>query len=311
MSILIKSVNTKDYLNITKHLDNEIPIWLSPKFIGVYKEKIILLALKADKIIGIWIIPLIIQDGLKFARRQYRFFPYSSPVIFESDNLKRRMITDKFFECMCKKCNLVSLPMSPNFKDLAILQGHQVFIEWRHTYILSHPIDISKIDSRLRNHIKSAQKSIQVCIGEKSNYFNFNIAIKGNLEEKKQRKKLALNLLKNRQAIIIAAKTGKKICAGIFLAFDKETVYFLHSWQEEKTPRGTISNLIFEAINWAFNTKKMKYFDFEGSVIQSIDYFFCGFNADIVPYAYLHWTKDKTKFYSLINKSINIEGRLI
>ena len=55
----------------------------------------------------------------------------------------------------------------------------------------------------------------------------------------------------------------------------------MHSWQLEDTPRGTISKLIFEAVRWTFDVKKLKVFDFEGSVINNIDYFFCGFNANI------------------------------
>ena len=55
---------------------------------------------------------------------------------------------------------------------------------------------------------------------------------------------------------------------------------------------------------------KIKYFDFEGSVINEIDDFFSNFNANIVNYPYVIYSNNKEQFYNLINRAINIEGRI-
>ena len=54
------------------------------------------------------------------------FLPYSSPLILEEDNLKRREIMFQLFRSLTKICDSIYLPMDPNFKDLPAIQswGH-------------------------------------------------------------------------------------------------------------------------------------------------------------------------------------------
>ncbi|MFA5025740.1 MAG: hypothetical protein WC503_04505 [Candidatus Shapirobacteria bacterium] len=311
MSILIEEVDFETYSKKVGYLDGILPLWLSPKFVTAYKEKILLLATNGKEVKGVWVIPITSQDGLKIAKRNYRFFPYSSPIFFDKDNLKRRDMAEKFFEYVGSKCESIYLPLAPDFKDMATIQEQGALIEWRHTHIMSNPIDDSQIDSRLRNHIKNAKNYIEISIEKSPNNFNFELAIKGGADEQKERRESAINLLSNKQAVIVTAKKDGKLCAGILLAYDEKTAYMMHSWQMEGAPRGTISYLIYESINWTFKVGKLKYFDFEGSVIQNIDYFFGGFNAEIVPYGFIHWSHDKNKLHNLIDRSINIEGRLL
>ena len=68
--------------------------------------------------------------------------------------------------------------------------------------------------------------------------------------------------------------------------------------------------MIFKAMDVSFNQKKIRYFDFEGSVIDEIDDFFSSFNGTIITYPYIIYSKDKAKMNELINRSINIEGRI-
>lgn len=311
MGVLIEEVDFDTYSKRVESLSDVLPIWLSPRLVTVYKEKIILVATSGKEIRGIWVVPITLQNGLRLAKRKYRFFPYSSPIFFDKDNLKRRAVMEKLFEYVGKKCESVYLPLAPDFKETATLQSQGALIEWRHTHILSKPISDSQIDSRLRNHIKNAKNNLEVSFEESPDNFNFDLAIKGDLDEQKQRKESAINLINNKQAVVVTARKDGKLCAGIMLAFDKNTAYMMHSWQAEGAPRGTISDLIYESVNWTFKTGKLKYFDFEGSVIQNIDYFFSGFNAEIVPYGFIHWSHDKAELYSLIDRSINIEGRLL
>jgi len=201
--------------------------------------------------------------------------------------------------------------MSPDFTDLSIIQSRYTLIEWRHTHCLSESLEFEKIDSRLRNHIRFADNNVDVIVNYSPDNFKFEVAIKGGNEELSKRKASSLNIFNKHQAIIISAKYHGELCGGVFLAFDSQTVYLMHSWQLENSSRGTISKLIFEAINWTFNVKKLKSFDFEGSVINNIDYFFNGFNADIVPYGFIHWSATGDGLTSLISRSLKIDGRVI
>lgn len=309
MNISVKEVSLEEYSQKTSSIIKSLPLWSLPKITECYKDKLFLLAVSGNEIKGLWVVPLAYEGNTRIAKRQYRFLPYSSPLILEDDNLKRREIMTKLFQYMIRNYKSVYLPMDPNFKDLSVVQSLGALVEWRHTHLLFSPLDFDKINSRLRNHIRFAQNNIETFISVNPPDFNFDSAIKGNADEKDQRLKSAINLLANDHAIITSAKNEGQLCAGVFMAFDCQTAYMMHSWQLKDTPRGTISRLIFEATNWTFNVKKLKVFDFEGSVINNIDYFFSGFNGNITPYGFIHWSTTKNGLYRLVDKSLNIDGR--
>lgn len=310
MDIQVKKLSLKEYTAVVSGLKLNIPLWLEPNLIGCYKHLIILQALEGEEIKGLWVVPVIIKGKNTIAKREYRFFPFSSPLILDNDNLKRRKITNRLFKKLTSICSEVNLPFDPSFKDFPTIQGLGGYVEWRHTHRLSHNLNFNKITHRLRNHIKSARLKIGITISSNPDDFKFDMAIKGDKEEIESRKKLALKLLKNNMAVIVSART-KQLCAGILIVYDNDCAYLLHSWQHENTPRGTISAIIYEGINWVFSKTKIRFFDFEGSIIQSIDYFFCGFNADIIPYGFLFWSKKQQDLLELIKKSINIRGRMV
>lgn len=310
MAIQVKELNLKEYTVAVSCMERSLPLWLDPNFIDCYKHLIILQAMEGDKTKGFWVVPEIIKDKDTIAKREYRFLPFSSPLILDKDNLKRRKISNRLFRKLTSICSEVNLPFDPSFKDFPTIQGLGSYVEWRHTHRLSKRLNFDKITHRLRNHIKTARSKIKVSINSNPNDFKFDTAIKGTGEEIESRKNLALKLLKNNKAVIVSAK-NKQPCAGILIAYDSDCAYLFHSWQQENTPRGTISALIYEGINWVFSKTKIRFFDFEGSIIQSIDYFFCGFNADITPYGFLFWSKKQQDLLELIKKSINIKGRIV
>ncbi len=311
MAVNIREVSMSVYSRLVGTHQLSLPLWLLPELIGCYEEKLIIVGTVGNELRAIWVVPITIQNEVKVAKRSYRFLPYASPFILENDNLKRREIVGQLFDYIISKSGSVYLPMSPEFTDLPIIQSRGALVEWRHTHRLSQSLEFERIDSRLRNHIRFANNNIKTIIADNINNFKFEVAIKGNSEELSKRKASSINIFNKGQAIIISAKDNNGLCGGVFLAFDNQTVYLMHSWQNEDSPRGTISKLIFEAINWTFKVKKMKYFDFEGSVINNIDYFFSGFNANIVPYGFIHWSASKAELDNLIERSLKIDGRVI
>lgn len=309
----VSLLELSDYIKVEDRFDNNqkilLPIWLKSVYLKHYQDIKVFVVENKAKVLGIWAIPLTSYNDQVVVKRKYRFFPYCSPFIFEKDNLKRRSITRKFVEEIIKNFELISLPMSPEFNDLAWFQARGAFIEWRHTHILKEKINITKLNSRLRNHINSAQKNV-IISKNKINDFDFNKAIIGSENEVVNRENLAKELFINKDAVIFLAKSGSKITAGLFIMLDRNKSYLLHSYQNKQSPRGTMSYLIYKSINWIFNNG-FNLFDFEGSVIQSIDTFFSGFNAKITSYGYVHWSNNQDRLGELIDTSINTEGRIV
>lgn len=306
MNIKIRDVDQREYQSLAVNWGKKLPLWLLPQLITCYQDKKCLIAFRGNRPVGIWVVPM----ERKIARRRFRHFPYASPFLADQDNLKRRQVIYELMRYLTENCVEINLPFDPDFTDLASAQGLGAFVEWRHTHVLKNPLEYQNMPSRLRNHIKNAKKFVRIASGFDQDQFNFNAAIKGTKEERQARKENAVNMLKNRQAIIFSALKNKKLCGGILISFDSDNAYLMHSWQAKGAPRGTMSTLIYEGANWMLTEKLLHQFDFEGSVFQEIDYYYCGFNAEIRPYGHVFWSNEKDKLFTMVEKSINIPGRL-
>lgn len=309
MNLQIKELNNKEYSEAVSNI-YDLPLWANPKLTLCYNHKLNLVVYSGSNLLAVWIVPLIKQGNDLIAKREYRFLPYASPVIFANDNLKVREILSHLFSYLSKKCEAISLPFAPEFYNLAAIQELGGFVELRLTHISKDKLVLINLPSRIRNHINYSSQHTKTIISHKNSGFKFDLAIKGIADEQIKRQTLAKVMLKEKSAISLVAELNNRPIAGLFVAYDKNSAYMLHSWQEEETPRGTMSNLIYEASNWIFENKSSKLFDFEGSVFQRIDYYYSGFNCVVTPYAYIHWARQKEKMFEMVDKSINIPGRL-
>lgn len=314
MNIVIQSIGEKEFSDIINTYELNLPIEISPNSIKCYKEKEIIIAKEKENILAIYVLPIYKTNDKIWVERTYRYFPYLSPFFLKGMNrLRRKIIIFEIFKYIFQKYDLMYMPMHPKFKDVAAIQSLGAFVEYRHTHVINKKFQIENVSSKLRNCINYAKNRVIINKCSNGKDFRFDIAIKGSKEEQCLRKKSAINLLENSNAMSFSAvlKDKKENCAGVMIMYDTEWAYLLHSWQKEDTPRGTMSFLIYEAIKWAFDEKHIKHFDFEGSVIQNIDTFFSGFNANIEPYAYIHFAKQYKDLEKLINISKDIEGRKI
>lgn len=306
MNISVREIDQSEYQSLATNWGGKLPLWLLPKLITCYQDKKHLIAYRGNCPVGIWAVPM---EG-KIVRRRFRHFPYASPFLVEQDNLKRREVVYELMKYLTENYVEINLPFDPDFKDLAPAQCLGAFVEWRHTHLLKNPLEYQKMPSRLRNHIINAKKFVRIVSGFDQDQFNFDAAIKGAKEERQARKENAVNMLNSHRAIIFSALKNKKLCGGIFIAFDSNNAYLMHSWQANGAPRGTMSALIYEGVNWTLAEKLLRQFDFEGSVFQQIDYYYCGFNAEIRPYGHVFWSNKKNGLFTMVEKSINIPGRL-
>ena len=307
----LKNISVEDYTKEINKLDCNIPVWIDPISIKCYENKEIIRIDLDEEPLAYYVIPFYELNGKLWCERKYRYFAYLSPFFIRNcPNKKRKEAIYMIYEYIFKKYNYMYMPLHPDFTEISAIQGLGAFIESRHTHILTSTLNLNNLDPKLRNNIKSASKKLTITVDYDASKFNFDIAIHGSKDEQIARKNHALNLLRNHKAIIFTGYYDGKPIIGNMVTFDDEWVYGLHAWQVDKVPRGSGPFIIYSISKWAFEEKKLKYFDFEGSIMLSIDNYFCNFNAKQIIYPYIHYGSNKNEMYELIDISHDIEGRL-
>lgn len=303
----IVTITEVEYLNLLIEHKKNIPIWCGQEALNCYQNKELIKVKKNDNDLAVFLIP-IDKNGV---RRKYRYFPYLMPIILdEQNNVKLKEIYIIIFNYLFTKYDYVFVPLHPDFKLVASIASQGGLVEMRHTHIVNKKMIFEELNPKLRNHIKNAKKKVELIIDTNYQDYDFSEAIKGSKEEQDERTKLAKKIIDNNNGYVVKVKFENQVIAGLIIVFDNEWAYLLHSYLKKGVVRGAVSYMIFSAIDYAFDVIKVKYFDFEGSVIDEIDDFFSSFNADIVTYPYIIFSKTKDGFEKLINRSINIEGRI-
>lgn len=302
----IESISKNEYLEILKNNNIDVPIYASKEAIDIYSNKEIIKVAKNDCPLAVFLVP-IDNNGI---RREYRFFPYINPIFISNENnYSKKKILKMIFNYLFDKYDYCFIPLHPSFKLISAIQSEGGFVEMRHTHVTDKKMTLYSVPTKLRNHIRNAMKQVEIIIEYDYTNYDFNAAIKGMNEEIIKRSALAKKIIDNKKGLVIKGIVDGKIKAGIICIYDKEWAYLLHSYQD-KTIRGIIPLLILKANEYLFDEIGIKHFDFEGSVIDEIDDFFSSFNVNIVNYPYIIESKSKEKFYELINRSMNIEGRI-
>lgn len=303
--IEIFEIDEEEFINLLNKNKISIPIWSDREAINCYEKKELIKVCKNKEPVLLFLAP-IDNNGV---RRKYRFFPYHSPIFLRKENnARKKEILKELFNYLFNKYDYVFFPLHPTFKVISSIHSEGGLTEMRHTHVLDKKITIDDVSSKMRNHIKNAMKSIDVVIDTDYSSYEFNKAIRGKEEEVELRSKLAKKLLDNKKAVVVKAIKDNKVIAGLVIAYDKEWAYMLHSYKDDT--RGVINLLIINAIAYCFDNLKVKYYDFEGSVIDDIDNFFSSFDADIITYPVLIEAKSEEKLISIINRTMNIEGRI-
>ena len=303
----IEIITETEYLNLLIKYKKNIPIWCGQEALNCYQNRELLKVKKNDKDLEVFLVP-IDNNGV---RRKYRYFPYLMPIVLNNqNNVKLKEIYKVIFNYLFNKYDYVFVPLHPDFKLVASIASQGGLVEMRHTHIVDHKMVFEKLNSKLKNHIKNAKNKVELIIDTNYQDYDFSEAIKGSRDEQVERSKLAKRIVDNNSGYVVKIKYENQVIAGLIIAFDNEWAYLLHSYQKKGVVRGAVSYMIFSAIDYAFDIEKVKYFDLEGSVIDKIDDFFSSFNADIVTYPYIIFSKTNDGLEKLINRSINIEGRI-
>ena len=302
----IEAISNNEYLEILTDNNINIPIYADKEAIEVYSNKEIIKVVKNNRTLALFLVP-IDNNGI---RREYRFYPYISPIFINTENnYTKKKVLKIIFNYLFNKYDYCFIPLHPSFKLISAIQSEGGFVEMRHTHVTDKKLTLDSVPAKLRNHIRNAMKQVEVFIERDYSNYDFNLAIKGDNEEIIKRSDLTKKLIDNGKGLVIKGIVEGIVKASIICIYDKEWAYLLHSYQD-KTVRGIVPLLIIRANDYLFDKFGIKYFDFEGSVIDEIDDFFSNFNLDIVNYPYIIESKSKDNFYKLIDRSMNIEGRI-
>ena len=164
----------------------------------------------------------------------------------------------------------------------------------RYTYVLENLEDLEHVwggfQENIRREIRKAQKKVAVKIGsDVETFMSVN-----SLTFQRQGKKVPYarefvqrldNACLERQSrrIFFAEDAEGRIHAAIYIVWDENSAYYLMGGANpELRNSGATSLLMWEAIQFAATVTRK--FDFEGSMIESVERFFRAFGARQIPY---------------------------
>ena len=187
----------------------------------------------------------------------------------------------------------------------------------RYTYLIPDLNDLDKLWGELRSNIRTDIRKAQKQLTAKT---DLDLEVFLDLNEMTfTRQGLELpysrNLVRridqacqthNCRKIFVAEDNNGYLHAGVYVVWDDQTTYHLMSGSDpEKRNSGAISFLLWEAIKFA--SKVTPTFDFEGSMIQSIERFCRAFGAKQTPYFQI--TKTNSMHYK-IRQDVKIWARM-
>ena len=168
----------------------------------------------------------------------------------------------------------------------------------RYTYVLE---DISDTDviwkemqGNIRREIKKARKNIVTELSEDikimwdlhCNNFQNNNPPEGSISDFERLYTICKE--NNAGQILLARNSDNTIVSGVFVVWDENSAYYIFGGTLDHFKNtGAFSLLMFDTIS--FLSDKTPSFDFEGSMIESIERFYRGFGASQKPY--FHITK--------------------
>lgn len=179
----------------------------------------------------------------------------------------------------------------------------------RYTYVIDDLLDLSDVFSNfkdnIRREIRKAEKQLTIStITDVELLYNMKTAT---YTANNSTYPIPLELLKksfdlclrdNCGEILVAKDIDNNIHSVLFYVWDNNSAYYLQGVTSDKfKTTGSMSLLLWEAINRS--ATKTKAFNFEGSMIESIERYFRAFGGKQTPYFEIK--KTSSKFLKLLN----------
>lgn len=256
---------------------------------------------RAGRPVGIWVCP---RDGAEDApavRRPARLLPYASPWVEPSlHSADRHRVVMSLVRAVMERTVEIDLPMDPWFAEVAALSEAGATVRGRHTRVLdvAEPRDArSSYGATARNHVKAASRRHTI-VPMAPEEFDFSRAVVGQPPEAvTARRRSGLLASRAVPTLCLGAVDEDAVCRGqVFVLTTGGAAVLMHSWFDRSGTRGVPSLLVDAAVHDALAAPDVAHFDFEGSVIPSIDAFMTSFGARCVPYAHVQWRRgDETR----------------
>lgn len=279
---------------LTGHLP--VQLWNSGVAAQVYGHTLNVVCFSREgKAIGVWVCPLDGENGPS-AQRAFRLLPYASPWVDPALHpAVRHRVVASMTETVMSRVDSVELPMDPGFAEVSALLEAGADVLCRHTRMLDIGTDQAVPDGYLptaRNHIRAAGRSHTVEEVPPED-FEFARAIVGQPEAAvAARRRSGLTISRQHRTLCLAAVDAEGVCRGqAFLLRSEHTAILMHLWFDRTGSRGVSSLLVDAAISRAASVLRARVFDFEGSVIPSIDRFMAGFGARSIAYPQVRWRR--------------------
>lgn len=189
---------------------------------------------------------------------------------------------------------VVSLALNPLIIDTLPFywSGYKVIVNYTYQLDLSN-LDAERIlkemDVERRNNIKKAEKE-GVIVESSSDISKLVSLVQKTFERQKMdypketMEKILRKFPPGKNSFLLIAWQGSDPVAGVYVIHDSKIAYnLIPGMDSKKAHRGAGSFVLFEAIKEA-KRLGLKIFDFEGSVVPSIEKFYRGFGGDLVPY---------------------------
>lgn len=196
-------------------------------------------------------------------------------------------------KCVQEQTSLIDLPLAPGFNEVTSCGEVGVEVAWRHTRQVPKGSDWrSSYSSKVRNQIRGASRAASVEISEGAAGFDFDRGLASGTTTDRTERAGFMNVLAKVATVrcVTASSAGTRVGQAALVA-DHGVVYLFHSWFHRSGPRGASSLIIDTAIELAFADLGAQVFDFEGSILPSVDYFMSGFGGRITPYPHLRWRR--------------------
>lgn len=164
----------------------------------------------------------------------------------------------------------------------------------RYTYVLSDTSDTDLLFNNFERDVKSKIKKASkiITVSNDCTIDEFYTIFSMTFERQNQRIPYSFDLIKRLDTAVIQNNAGQMLKAidengevhsAIYIVWDNESVYYIMGGGNPNLRKsGANALLIWNAINIA-SEKKLR-FDFEGSMIESIEKYFRNFNSTQVPF---------------------------
>lgn len=229
------------------------------------------------------------------------FQPFNGLIYFtnslkaESKNSAIKELHQKIIQYFTKteKANYIRFVLSPEFIDTQeyIWKKWQVKVNYTYRLNLEGSINglFENISSEKRKSIRKAEKDGIKVVEEKNYEVVKNLIIKTFERQKKKINVIYLNKILNEWAnennsFAYVAYWNEKAIATTFCVFDNPTAYYLFGgYDEHASHHGGGVSCMWQSI---LKTKEMglKTFDFEGSMLPSVERYFRDFGGQLIPY---------------------------